>query len=67
MICFPCLVVGLFSQDFIGGTQRGDPIRLGHVDAAAHLWELFIFAQTLTKPAYESPYPQLHMCRIALE
>ena len=52
MICFPCLVVGLFSQDFIGGTQRGDPIGLGHVDAAAHLWELFIFAQTLTKPGY---------------
>lgn len=21
MICFPCLVVGLFSQDFIGGTH----------------------------------------------
>ena len=58
MICFPCLVVGLFSQDFIGGTQQRDPIGLKHVDAA-HLWELFFFpknSQHIIARSYESPY-----------
>ena len=63
MICFPCLVVGLFSQDFIGGTQQRDPIGLKHVDAA-HLWELFFFpknSQHIIARSYESPYTYLQL------
>ena len=69
MICFPCLVVGLFSQDFIGGTQQRDPIGLKHVDAA-HLWELFFFpknSQHIIARSYESPYIHIYNYGIDLK